>query len=134
MSASLSHSPSSENQSRFPGVHISYECVSRIRTRESDTYSYEVACSISYPVASGHLSIRVTGQNTFRQAAAKEVPFTRHETGATTYVDLLESEHLEVRIVEQNGNYSKVSYYANGKELTEQNARRIVSTIQRIDN
>lgn len=134
MSASISHPSSSENQSRFPGVHISYECVSRMRTRESDTYSYEVACSISYPAASGHLSIRITGQNTFRQAAAKEVPFTRHETGATTYVDLLESEHLEVRIVEQNGNYSKVSYYAHGRELTEQNARRIVSTIQKIDD
>jgi hypothetical protein len=134
MSTSIPHLSSSENQSSFPGVHISYECVSRIRTRESDTYSYEVACSISYPTASGHLSIRVTGQNTFRQAAAKEVPFTRHETGATTYVDLLESEHLEVRIVEQNGNYSKASYYAHGKELTEQNARRIVSTIQKIDD
>jgi hypothetical protein len=134
MSASLSHPSSSENQSCFPGVHISYECVSRMRTRESDTYSYEVACSISYPVASGHLSIRVTGQNTFRQAPAKEIPFTRHETGATTYVDLLESEHLEVRIVEQNGSYSRVSYYAHGKELREQNARRINSTIQKIDD
>jgi hypothetical protein len=132
MSASISHPSSSENQSRFPGVHISYECVSRIRTRESDTYSYEIACSISYPVAFGHLSIRITGQNTYRQAAAKEVPFTRHETGATTYVDLLESEHLEVRIVGQDGSYSKVSYYAHGQEIIEQNARQIVSTIQKI--
>jgi hypothetical protein len=134
MSASISHPSSAENQSCFPGVHISYECVSRMRTRESDTYSYEVACSISYPVASGHLSIRVTGQNTFRQAPAKEIPFTRHETGATTYVELLEAEHLEVRIVEQNGSYSRVSYYAHGKELREQNARRINSTIQKIDD
>lgn len=134
MSTSIPHPSSSENQSRFPGVHISYECLSRTRTRESDTYSYEVACSISYPAEYGHLSIRVTGQNTYRQAAAKEVPFTRHETGATTYVDLLESEHLEVRIVGQDGSYSKVFYYAHGKELTEQNARRIVSTIQKIDD
>src|SRR5690348_9558178 len=133
MSTSIPHSSSSENQSRFPGIHISYECISRTRGRESDTYSYEIACSISYPVASGHLSIRVTGQNTYRQAAAKEVPFTRHETGATTYVDLLESEHLEVRIVGQDGSYSKVFYYAHGKELIEQHARQIVSTIQRIN-
>jgi hypothetical protein len=79
------------------------------------------------------LSLRVTGQNTYRQAAAREVPFTRHETGATTYVELLEAEHLEVRIVEQDGSYSKTSYYAHGQELIEQKARRIVSTIQRID-
>ena len=133
MPASTSHPSSSENQSRFPGVHLSYECVSQIRSRESDTYSYEIACSISYPVQSGHLSIRVTGRNTYRNASAREVPFTRHETGATTYVELLEAEHLEVRIVEQDGSYSKVFYYAHGQELTEQNARRIVSTIQRID-
>jgi len=133
MSASTPYPSSSENQSRFPGVYITYECVSRMRTRESETYSYEIACSISYPAASAHLSLRVTGQNTYRQAAAKEVPFTRHETGATTYVELLESEHLEVRIVEQDGSYSKAHYYAHGQELIEQNARRIVSTIQRID-
>lgn len=133
MSASLSHSSSSENQSCFPAVHISYECVSQIRTRESEAYSYELACSISYPVATGHLSMRVTGQNTYRKAAAREVPFTRHEAGVTTYVELLEAEKLEVRIVELDGNYAKAFYYAHGQELTEQNARHIVSTIQRID-
>lgn len=133
MSASLSHSSSSENQSCFPAIHISYECVSQIRTRESEAYSYELACSINYPVASGHLSMRITGQNTYRKAAAREVPFTRHEAGATTYVELFEAEKLEVRIVEQNGNYAKAFYYAHGQELIEQNARRIASTIQRID-
>jgi hypothetical protein len=133
MSASIPHPSPSENQSRFPGVHLSYECIPQIRTRESDSYAYEIACSISYPVKSGHLSIRVTGRNTYRNASVREVPFTRHETGATTYVELLEAEHLEVRIVEQDGSYSRVFYYAHGQELTEQNARRIVSAIQRID-
>ncbi|HYU71468.1 MAG TPA: hypothetical protein VEL31_02205 [Ktedonobacteraceae bacterium] len=131
---SASHSSSSEDQSRFPVVRISYECISQMRTREADSYYYELACSISYPVASGHLSVRVTGQNTYRRTAARDVPFTRHETGATTYVELLEAEHLEVRIVELDGSYSKAFYYAYGQELTEQNPRRIVSTIQRIDS
>ena len=126
--------PSSpENQDRFPAVHISYECVSQMHTREYDTYYYELACSISYPATSAHLSMRVTGQNTYRKNAAREVPFTRHETGATTYVELLEGENLEVRIVEQDGSYAKAYYYAHGQELTEQNVRRIVSSIQHID-
>jgi hypothetical protein len=77
--------------------------------------------------------MKVTGQNTFRNAAAREVSFTRHEAGATTYVELLEAEQLEVRIVEQDGSYAKAFYYAHGQELTEQQTRRIVSTIQRID-
>src|SRR5690348_3406056 len=117
MSVLLPQSSSSENQSRYPTIHISYECVSQRRTHESDTYSYEVACSISYPAATAHLSLRIAGQNTYRKAATKEVPFTRHETGATTYVELLEAEHLEVRIVEQDGSYSKVFYQAQGQEL-----------------
>lgn len=124
---SLSKGPSSL-------VHITYECITQIRNRESDSFYYEVACSISYPVDSGHLSIKVTGQNTYRNAAAREIPFTRHKTGATTYVDLLESEHLEVRIVEKDGSYAKASYYAHGQELTERYARGITSMIQQIDS
>ncbi|HEY7415993.1 MAG TPA: hypothetical protein VH593_12420 [Ktedonobacteraceae bacterium] len=130
---STSRPSSSKNSSHFPVIHISYECVTQKRTRESDTYHYEIACSISYPASFGHLSMKVTGQNTFRNAAAREVSFTRHEAGATTYVELLEAEQLEVRIVEQDGSYAKAFYYAHGQELTEQQTRRIVSTIQRID-
>lgn len=122
-----------KDQSGFPVVHISYECVLRERSRESDSYLYEIACGIDYPAASGHLSIRVTGQNTYRNAGAREVAFTRHEAGATTYVELLDAEQLEVRIVERDGTYCKASYYAHGQELIEQNARRIISTIKRID-
>lgn len=133
MATSTPLSSSSENQSRFPAVHISYDCVSHIRTRESDTYYYELACSISYPASSAHLSMRITGQNTYRKAAAREVPFTRHETGATTYVELLEAENLEVRIVDQDGSYSKAFYYAHGQELTELHGRHMVSVIKRID-
>lgn len=127
------HPTSLENQSHFPTVHISYECISQPRTQASDSFYYEIACSITYPVASAHLSIKVTGQNTYRNAVAREVPFTCHEAGATTYVELLEGEKLDVRIVELNGSYSKAFYYAHGQELKEQNARHIVSTIQRID-
>ena len=77
--------------------------------------------------------MRVTGQNTYRSVSAKEVLFTRHEAGATTYVELLEAEQLEVRIVEQDGTYCKAFYYAHGQELTEQNGMRVISTIQRIE-
>ncbi len=133
MPVSIPDTSLSENQSRFPVVYISYECVSQVHVRESASYYYEIACGVRYPVASGHLSIRVTGRNTYRNAAAREVPFTSHEGGATTYVELLEGEHLEVRVVEQDGTYSKAFYYARGQELTEQNVRRIVSTIERID-
>src|SRR5438067_9847695 len=132
MSAST-HNISSKDQSRYPFVRISYECVLRERLRESASYLYEIACSITYPAASGHLSMRITGQNTYRSVAAKEVPFTRHEAGATTYVELLEAEQLEVRIVEQDGTYCKALYAAHGQELSEQYARGVVSTILRID-
>jgi hypothetical protein len=133
MSTSTPHPSSLENSSHFPIIHISYECITQRRTRESDTYRYEIACSVNYPVSFGHLSMRVTGQNTYRNAATREVSFTRHGAGATTYVELLEAEQLEVRMVEQDGSYSKVCYYAHGQELIEQQTRRIVSTIQRID-
>jgi len=124
----------SKDQSSFPVVHIFYECVLRERLRESASYLYEIACSITYPTESAHLSVRVTGRNTYRNAPPREVPFTHHEAGVTTYVELLEAEQLEVRIVEHEGNYSKVFYYAHGQELTEQNARRVISTIQRIES
>jgi len=114
-------------------LHITYECVSQIHARESDSYRYEVACAVTYPVAVSHLSIKITGQHTYRNAAAKEVSFTLHESGASTYVDLFESEHLEIRVVEQDGNYSKALFYAHGQELAEQYVRGMVSTIQRID-
>ena len=133
MPAPTPHASAAESQSRFPAIHITYECVAQTRTRESETYSYELACSISYPATSAHLSLKITGLNTYRKAAAKEVPFTRHETGATTYVELLDGENLEVRIVEQDGSYAKAFYYAHGQELTELHARRIVSAIHRID-
>ena len=115
-----------------PVVSISYECVVRERLRESASYFYEVACSITYPAASGHLSVRITTQNTYRNIAAREVPFTRHAAGATTYLELLEAEQLEVRIVEHDGTYCKAIYNAHGQELTELYARRVVSTVQRI--
>ena len=124
----------SKDQSSFPVVHIFYECDLRERVQESASYLYEIACSITHPTESAHLSVRVTGRNTYRNAPPREVPFTRHEAGATTYVELLEAEQLEVRIVEHEGNYSKVCYYAHGRELTEQKAKRVVSTIQRLDS
>ncbi len=102
-------------------------------SREAATTLYEIACSIAYPTESAHLSIRVSGQHTYRNAPTREIPFTRHEAGATTYVELLEREQLEVRIVEHGGAYAKAVYYAYGQALTEQHVRRITSTLQRID-
>jgi hypothetical protein len=119
-------------QQSLPAVHISYECLVQERGRESIIYNYEVACSITYAATSSHLSLRVTGQNTYRNVAAREVAFTRFETGATTYVELLEAEKLEVRVIEPDGTYCKAYYYAHGQELVEQEARHIVSTIQSI--
>src|SRR6266849_2896965 len=102
--SSSTHNPSlSKDQSSFPVVHISYECVLRERGRESASYLYEIACSITYPMSTSYLSVRVTGENTYRNAAAREIAFTRHEAGATTYVELLEAERLEVRIVDPEG-------------------------------
>ena len=134
MSSSTHDSSFSENQSSFPAVHILYECILKERTREATSCLYEIACSITYPVQSGHLSLRVTGQNTYRNSPAREISFTRHEAGATTFVELLEREQLEVRIVEHEGSYSKVIYYAHERTLIEQNARRVISTIQQVDS
>ena len=130
---STSTSPSlTDHPTQVPSVHISYECILRERTRESATYLYEIACSLAYPAASAHLSLRITSQNTYRHAAAKDVPFTLHATGATAYIELLEAEQFEVRIVEDGGFYDKASYLAQGQELIELNNRRIVSTIERL--
>jgi hypothetical protein len=123
----------SEDQSSSPTVNISYECIQWSRVRESISYLYEVACSITYPTASGFLSMRVTGQNTYRNSAAREVPFTLHEYGATTYVELLEGERLEIRVVDHNSSYSKGFYYAHGQEIIEQNTRGVASAIHRIE-
>jgi hypothetical protein len=132
MSASTHTSSLSNAQYNLPAVHISYECVIQERGRESTVYLYEVACSITYPATSGHLSLRITGQNTYRNVPAREVPVTRHEAGATAYVELLEAEQLEVRVIEYQGSYCKAFYSAHGQALVEQNTRHIVSTVQRI--
>jgi hypothetical protein len=130
---STSHSSSvSNDSSNSPVIHISYECTVREKLRESATYLYEIACSLTYPAASAHLSLKVTGQNTYRNAAAKDIPFTIHNTGANAYIELLEAEQLEIRIIESGGLYDKVIYLAQGQELTEMNSRNIVSTIQRL--
>ena len=132
--SSITHNTSlSKDATGVPIVHLSYECILRERGREFASYLYEIACSITYPMTSAYLSVRVTGENTYRNAAAREVPFTRHEAGATTYVELLEAERLEVRIVERDGTYCKALYAAHGQELSEQYARGVVSTILHID-
>lgn len=126
-------SASTNDVSNKPMFHVSYECLMRERSRETKSYLYEVACSITRLAASTHLSIRVTGEHTYRNAVAREIPFTRSEEGATTYIELLEGEQLEVRIVEIEGDYCKVLYTAHGQELSEQSNREVLSTIHRID-
>ncbi|HZU65738.1 MAG TPA: hypothetical protein VFA09_00545 [Ktedonobacteraceae bacterium] len=116
-----------------PMIQISYECILRERSREAKSYLYEVACSISHLMASAHLSIRVTGEHTYRNAAAREIAFTRSEAGATAYIELLEREQLEVRIVEIEGDYRKALYSAHGQELSEQSSREILSIVRLID-
>jgi hypothetical protein len=125
-------SSSHKDQANVPVIHITYECIMHERLRESASYLYEIACSVTYPVASAHLSIRVSAQNTYRNTASREIPFTLHKNGATTYAELLESEQLEVRIVEQGGQYHKAFYRAQGQELAEQNTRDITSIINHI--
>jgi hypothetical protein len=121
-----------KDQSDTPLIHLSYECVLQERERESDFYIYEIACSITYPVASGHLSIRVAGQNTYRKSATREIPFTSHEAGATTYLELFEAEQLEVRIIAYEGAYGKAIYTARKRTLSEQYARGVLSRIDQI--
>lgn len=121
-----------KDQVSIPVIQITYECVMRERLRESASYLYEVACSVTYPVASAHLSIRVSAQNTYRSVASREVPFTLHKAGATAYAELLESEQLEIRIIELGSHYNKALYRAQGQEIVEQDIRGITSTINRI--
>ena len=114
------HFPSlTEDQSGFPSVQLSYECVLQERAREAATTRYEVACSITYPTASAHVSIRVTGQHTYCKAHTREVPFTRHAAGATTYVELLEREQVEVHIVEHGEPTRKPSTLRTNKRSPE---------------
>jgi hypothetical protein len=122
-----------QEHTTVPVIQLSYICVFREQLRESSTSLYEVACSITYPAKTAHLSLRVTGQNTYRNSAAKEVSFTMNEAGATAYVELLESEQLEVRIVEFGGAYSRTFFHARHREINEQNARRVSSTIQQLE-
>jgi hypothetical protein len=134
MSALPDNTSSSKKQSSSPVIHISYECILSERFRDSDAYLYEIACGVSSLAAGGHLSMRTTSQKTYRSSPIKEVPFTRYETGAAAYIELLDAEQLEVRIVTQEGTYCKAFYSARGRELVEQNSRGIISTIQRIDS
>ncbi len=133
MSTAQHHPSLAEEQSGFPVVHLTYVCIPQERSREAATPLYEIVCSITYPNVSAHLSVRVTGQHTYRNAPARELPLTRHEAGATTYVELLEREQVEVRIVEHEGEYANAVYYARGQVLTEQHVRRITCALHRID-
>jgi hypothetical protein len=58
-----------EDQSVCPAVQLSCECILQELAREASTTLYEVARSISYPTASAHLSIRVTGACAFGSIA-----------------------------------------------------------------
>lgn len=116
----------------MPLIHLSYECVLRERGRDTESYHYEIACSITYPVHSGHLSLRVTGQNTYRQSPSREIPFTSHEAGATAYIELQEAEQLEVRVVAFEGAYAKAIYIARKQTLSEHSTRYVVSQIEQL--
>jgi len=83
-------------------------------------------------VVSGYLVIRVTGQNTYRNSAAKEIPFTSHAAGATAYLELFEAEQLEVRVIAYEGAYSKAIYTASKQTLLEEYTRHVVSRIKQI--
>lgn len=116
----------------LPLIHLFYECITQEQGREKSAYLYEIACSITYPVAFGYLSLKVTGQNTYLKRATREVPFTSHALGATTYLELLEAEQLEVRVIAYQGAYSKALYTARKQKLSELYTRHIVSSIDQI--
>lgn len=122
----------STDQLAMPLIHLTYECVLQERGRDSESYQYEIACSITYPVHAGHLSLRVTGQNTYRQSPTREIPFTSHEAGATAYIELQEAEQLEVRVVTFGGAYAKAIYIARKQTLNEHFTRSIVSQIEQL--
>lgn len=124
----------SADQSGMPLIQLSYECVLQERGRDTNSYHYEIACSITYPVQSGHLSLRVTGQNTYRQSPTREISFTSHKTGATAYIELQEAEQLEVRVVAFEGFYAKAIYIARGQALSEKCTRYVVSRIEQLSS
>lgn len=131
MSTPKSPSPLLKDQPD-PQIFLSYECVPQERGQSTNTYLYEIACSIAYPVVSSHLSLRVTGQHTYRNSAAKEISFTSHEAGATAYIELLEGEQLEVRVIAYKGTYGKALYLARKQALLEEYIRHVVSQIQQL--
>lgn len=132
MSKTIPQTSLEESQANDFLVHITYECILQERAREFDSYIYEVACSIVYPATTGHLSLRITGPNSYRRNNVKEVPVTYHESGATTYVELFEDEQLEVRIITLNGTFSKAIYVARKQELLEEYARQLTSNLQQM--
>lgn len=132
MSATAAQPRVSKSQAEPSAIHLVYECTLREDGRETNAYLYEIACSITYPVVSSHLSIRVTSQNTYRKSAAKDIPFTSHEAGATAYIELLEAEQLEVRVIAYEGDYSKAIYRAHKQSLLEESTRQITSRIDQL--
>ncbi|EFH87298.1 hypothetical protein [Ktedonobacter racemifer] len=133
MSKTIPQTALDESQANDFLVHITYECILQERAREFDSYIYEIACSIVYPATAGHLSLRITGANSYRRSNIKEVPVTYHERGATTYVELFEDEQLEVRIITLNGAFSKAIYVARKQELCEQYTRQLTSNLQKME-
>lgn len=133
MSKTIPQTSLDESQANDFLVHITYECILQERAREFDSYIYEIACSIVYPATAGHLSLRITGANSYRRSNIKEVPVTYHERGATTYVELFEDEQLEVRIITLNGAFSKAIYVARKQELCEQYTRQLTSNLQKME-
>lgn len=116
----------------MPLIQLSYECVLQEQGRDTESYQYEIACRITYPVQTGHLSLRVTGRNTYRQNPTREIPFTAHEAGATAYIELREAEQFEIRVVAFEGTYSKATYIARKRTLSEQYTRAVVSQIEQL--
>lgn len=125
----LSHFPSTD-QPDMPQIHLLYECVLQERERDNGSCHYEIACSITYPVQSGYLSLRVTGQNTYRQSPTRDIPFTSHDAGATAFIELHEAEQLEVRIIAFEGMYAKAIYIARKRTVSEHSTRSLVSRVE----
>jgi hypothetical protein len=77
--------------------------------------------------------VRVTAHNTYRNTPPREITFTTHEMGATTYLELLDKEQLEIRFVEHEGSYCKAVYGAHERAITEQSMRGFTSSIAQVD-
>lgn len=123
-----------DEQTALPVIHLSYECILLERGREADTYICEIACSITYPAPSSHLLIRVTSQNTYRGGTPRVIPFTSHENGATTYLELSEGEQMEIRIIAPDGTYSKALYTTTKSTFLEKYSRQMLSVLQPISS